>query len=45
MGHSTQAAAMRYQHAVGEDRDAAIAAALSGFATAGEVKLKPRRRA
>jgi integrase len=42
LGHSTPAAAMRYQHAT-EDRDAAIAAALSEFASAEVVRLTPRR--
>lgn len=41
MGHSTPAAALRYQHAAA-DRDAAIAEALSGFAQA---KVIPLRRA
>lgn len=41
LGHSTPAAAMRYQHAA-DDRDAAIAAALSDFATAKVVELRPR---
>ena len=41
LGHSTPAAALRYQHAA-EDRDTAIAAALSGFA---EGKVVPLRRA
>jgi integrase len=36
LGHSTNAAAMRYQHS-SQDADAAIAEALSGFATAGVV--------
>lgn len=39
LGHTTPAAAMRYQHAAA-DRDRDIAAALSGFATAGQVTLK-----
>jgi integrase len=38
LGHSTPAAALRYQHAA-QDRDKAIAQALSGFATAKEVGL------
>lgn len=41
LGHSTSAAAMRYQHAA-QDRDKAIAEALSGFA---EAKVVPLRRA
>jgi integrase len=41
LGHSTPVAAMRYQHAT-EDRDAAIAEALSGFALAQTVALRPR---
>jgi integrase len=41
LGHSTPAAALRYQHAAA-DRDAAIAEALSGFA---EAKVIPLRRA
>lgn len=40
LGHSTAAAAMRYQHAA-QDRDRAIADALSGFA---EAKVVPLRR-
>jgi integrase len=44
MGHSTQAAAMRYQHAA-EDRDQAIAEALSGFADGKVVPLRGRRSA
>jgi integrase len=44
LGHSTPAAAMRYQHAA-DDRDAAIAAALSEFAGARVVELRPRRSA
>ncbi len=43
LGHSTPAAAMRYQHAT-EDRDAAIAAALSEFHTGKVVKLRPKRQ-
>ena len=42
LGHSTAGAALRYQHAA-EDRDAAIAEALSGFATAGAVALPGNR--
>lgn len=42
LGHSTPAAAMRYQHAAA-DRDKAIAEALSGFAGAKVVRLQPRR--
>ncbi len=41
LGHSTDSAAMRYQHAV-QDRDQAIAEALSGFAANGAVRLRPR---
>jgi hypothetical protein len=41
LGHSTPAAALRYQH-VAEDRDRAIAEALSGFAVAKDVPLKRR---
>jgi len=41
IGHSTPGAAMRYQHAA-SDRDAAIAAALSGFADAKVVSLRRR---
>lgn len=41
LGHSTTSAAMRYQHAA-QDRDKAIAEALSGFATAGSVALRAR---
>lgn len=41
LGHSTPGAAMRYQHAT-QDRDAAIAAALSEFASAKVVELRPR---
>jgi integrase len=44
IGHSTPHAAMRYQHAT-DDRDQAIADALSGFATAKIVELRPRRSA
>lgn len=40
LGHSTPAAALRYQHAAA-DRDRAIAEALSGFATAQVVPLRP----
>lgn len=39
LGHSTSAAAMRYQHAAA-DRDRAIAEALSGFAAANVVPLR-----
>jgi integrase len=39
LGHSTSAAAMRYQHAAA-DRDRAIAEALSGFASAKVVPLR-----
>jgi integrase len=39
LGHSTSAAAMRYQHAA-QDRDKAIAEALSGFAEAKVVPLR-----
>jgi integrase len=39
LGHSTPQAAMRYQHAAA-DRDAAIAEALSGFATAKVIPLR-----
>lgn len=42
LGHSTPAAAMRYQHAAA-DRDKAIAEALSGFATAKVIALKPKK--
>ena len=42
LGHATAGAAMRYQHATA-DRDAAIAAALSDFATAKVVELRPRQ--
>lgn len=42
IGHSTPAAAMRYQHAAA-DRDKAIAEALSGFASAKVVALKGKR--
>jgi integrase len=41
LGHSTSAAALRYQHAAA-DRDQAIAEALSGFATAKVVALRGR---
>jgi integrase len=40
LGHSTPAAALRYQHAAA-DRDRAIAEALSGFADAKVVSLRP----
>lgn len=39
MGHSTPAAALRYQHAA-QDRDVALAAALSGFAEGRVVPLR-----
>jgi integrase len=42
LGHSTPDAAMLYQHAA-DDRDAAIAAALSEFHAAKVVTLRPRR--
>jgi integrase len=42
LGHSTPAAAMRYQHAV-DDRDQAIADMLSEFAEGKVVTLRPRR--
>lgn len=42
LGHSTPAAAMLYQHAA-DDRDRAIAEALSGFHAAKVVELRPRR--
>ena len=41
LGHSTPGAAMRYQHAA-DDRDRAIAEALSGFHVAKAVTLRPR---
>jgi integrase len=44
LGHSTPDAAMIYQHAT-DDRDAAIAAALSDFHEAKVVTLRPRRGA
>jgi integrase len=44
LGHSTSAAALAYQHGT-DERDQLIAAALSGFATAGVVQLHPRQRA
>ncbi len=44
LGHSTPQAAMIYQHATA-DRDAAIAAALSEFATAKVVELFGPRQA
>jgi integrase len=44
LGHSTPSAAMRYQHAA-DDRDAAIAAALSEFHTGKVVPLRSRRTA
>lgn len=40
LGHSTPAAALRYQHAAA-DRDRAIAEALSGFASSRLVSLRP----
>jgi integrase len=43
LGHSSPAAAMRYQHAA-DDRDQAIAEALSEFAGANVVALRPRRK-
>lgn len=42
LGHSTPAAAMRYQHAA-DDRDVAIAAALSEFHAGKVVALRPRK--
>ena len=45
MGHATPAAAMLYQHAVGDDRGAAIAAMLSEFHAAKATPLRPRARA
>ncbi len=42
LGHSTPAAALRYQHAAA-DRDRAIAEALSGFASANVVPLRASR--
>ena len=44
LGHSTSQAAMRYQHST-DERDKLIADALSGFATAGVVELRPRNGA
>ena len=44
LGHSTPAAAMRYQHAAAE-RDKVIAAALSKLATAGQVTDITKARA
>jgi integrase len=44
LGHSTPGAAMIYQHAT-DDRDAAIAAALSEFHAAKVVTLRPKRPA
>jgi integrase len=44
LGHSSPGAAMRYQHAA-DDRDQAIAGALSEFAGAKVVALRPRRKA
>lgn len=43
LGHSTPVAAMRYQHAV-DERDQAIAEALSGFAAGKVVELRPVRQ-
>jgi hypothetical protein len=43
LGHSTPVAAMRYQHAT-DDRDKAIAAALSEFLAAKVVALRPKRK-
>jgi integrase len=43
LGHSTPQAALIYQHAT-RDRDAAIAAALSEFASAKVVELRPRQQ-
>jgi integrase len=40
IGHITPAMAMRYQHAT-DDRDRAIAAALSGFHEADVIELRP----
>jgi hypothetical protein len=39
LGHSTPAAALRYQHAAA-DRDRAVADALSGFAEAKVIRLR-----
>jgi integrase len=44
VGHSTPGAAIRYQHAT-DDRDRAIAEALSGFHQAKAVPLRPKRQA
>ena len=44
LGHSTAQAAMRYQHAA-DDRDRAIAEALSEFHVAKAVTLRPGRSA
>jgi integrase len=43
LGHTTPAAAMRYQH-MAEDRDAALAAALSEAASGVVLPLRPRQR-
>lgn len=43
LGHFTPVAAMRYQHAT-DDRDKAIAEALSGFHAANVVTLRPKRK-
>jgi integrase len=43
LGHANPAAAMRYQHAA-DDRDKAIAAALSEFHAAKVVTLRPKRK-
>jgi integrase len=43
LGHATRVAAMRYQHAA-DDRDKAIAAALSEFHAAKVVTLRPKRK-
>jgi integrase len=43
LGHSTPIAAMRHQHAT-DDRDKAIAEALSGFHAANVVTLRPKRK-
>jgi integrase len=43
LGHATLVAAMRYQHAT-DDRDKAIAAALSEFHAAKVVTLRPKRK-
>ena len=44
LGHSTPGAALKYQQMVGEDRDRAIAEALSGLAGGDVVPLKSRHR-